>query len=124
MSKDKKEKKDKSDNYLDFIPVRSDKYKWDTDEDGNVTIFVENKGIFNRLAQVLLKKPKVSQIHLEEFGSFIYPCIDGNASIYEIGQKVKEHFMEKAEPLYPRLIQYFKMLYDYGFIEYKKTPTP
>ena len=35
MSKDKKEK---SDNYLDFIPVRSDKYKWEADEDGNVTI--------------------------------------------------------------------------------------
>ena len=117
MSKDKKEK---SDNYLDFIPVRSDKYKWEADEDGNITIFVENKGIFNKLAQMLLKKPKVSQIHLEEFGSFIYPLIDGNDSIYEIGQKVKDNFGEKADPLYPRIIQYFKMLYDYGFIEYKK----
>ncbi|MBO4592548.1 MAG: PqqD family protein [Eubacterium sp.] len=116
MSKDKKEK---SDNYLDFIPVRSDKHKWEADEDGNVTIFVENKGLFNKLAQLLLKKPKVSQIHLEEFGSFIFPLIDGNDSIYEIGQKVTQHFAEKADPLYPRLIQYFKMLNDYGFIEYK-----
>ena len=111
--------KDKNDNYLDFIPVRSDKNKWEADEEGNVTIFVENKGVFNKLAQLLLKKPRFSQIHLEQFGSFIYPLIDGNDSIYEIGQKVKEHFGEEAEPLYPRLIQYFKMLNDYGFINYK-----
>ena len=104
-------------NFLDLIPVISDKNRWEINEDGNVTIFKENKGVFNRLAQILLKKPKVSQIHLEEFGSFIFPLINGDDSIYEIGQKVKEHFGEKAEPLYPRLVQYFKMLYDNGFID-------
>lgn len=115
-----KEKKESPDNYLDFVPIISDKHKWEADEEGDVTIFIENKGIFNRLAQKLLKKPKVSQIHLEKFGSFIFPQIDGKASIYEIGQKVKDHFGDEAEPLYPRLAEYFKMLYDYGFINYDK----
>ena len=113
-----KAKKDKTANYLDFIPVRSEKHKWDADDKGVVTIYVENKGFFNKLAQHLLKKPKVSQVHLEQFGSFIFPLIDGKSSIYEIGQKVKEHFGEDAEPLYPRLTQYFKMMHDYGFINY------
>ncbi len=110
---------DKKDNYLDHIPLRSDN-KWETDRDGNVTIFVENKGVFNKIAQALLKKPKVSQIHLEQFGSYIFPLIDGEKSIYEIGQLVGEHFGDAAEPLYPRITQYFKMLSDYGFIEYRK----
>ena len=111
-----KKKKEKSENYLDFIPVRSDKYKWEADEDGNVTIFVENKGVFNRLAQVLLKKPKVSQIHLQGIGNFIWPLIDGKTSIYELGISIKEHFGDEAEPLYERLAEYMRILERYGFI--------
>ena len=107
-------------NYLDYVPIISDKHKWEADEEGNVTIFIENKGVFNRLAQLLLNKPKVSQLHLEQIGSFIFPLIDGKASIYEIGQKVGERFGDEAEPLYPRLAEYFKMLHNYGFIEYDK----
>jgi hypothetical protein len=110
--------KKSKENYLDFVPVISDKHKWEADEEGNVTIFIENKGIFNWLAQKLLKKPKVSQLHLEKFGSYIFPLIDGKASIYEIGQKVKAHFGDEAEPLYPRLTEYIKMLHDYGFVNY------
>ena len=115
-----KENKDKTENYLDYIPVISDKHKWESDEEGNVTIFVENKGVFNRLAQLILKKAKVSQVHLERFGSFIFPLIDGKESVYDIGLKVKEEFGEEAEPLYPRLTKYIKMLHDYGFVEYNK----
>lgn len=110
--------KKSKDNFLDYVPVISDKHKWEADEEGNVTIFIENKGIFNWLAQKLLKKPKVSQLHLERFGSYIFPLIDGKASIYEIGQKVKVHFGDEAEPLYPRLTEYIKMLHDYGFVNY------
>lgn len=113
-------KKDGQDNYLDYVPIISDKHKWEADEEGDVTIYIENKGVFNWLAQKLLKKPKVSQLHLEKFGSFIFPLIDGKTSIYEIGQKVGERFGDEAEPLYPRLAEYFKMLQSYGFIEYDK----
>ena len=110
--------KKSKDNFLDYVPVISDKHKWEADEEGNVTIFIENKGIFNWLAQKLLKKPKVSQLHFERFGSYIFPLIDGKTSIYEIGQKVKVHFGDEAEPLYPRLTEYIKMLHDYGFVNY------
>ena len=39
-------KNKKDNNFLDFIPVREEKYKWEKDEAGAVTIFVENKGVF------------------------------------------------------------------------------
>ena len=109
--------KKNADNFLDYIPKHVEKYRWESDEEGNVTIFIENKGLFNRLAQKFLKKPKVSQLHLEEMGSFIWPLIDGETSIYNIGEAVKEHFGEEAEPLYPRLVQYIKTLKDSGFID-------
>ena len=113
-----KKKSENSKNYLDFIPVISDKNTWNSDEEGNVTVFIENKGFFKKLTQILLHKPKVSQIHLEKFGSFLFPLIDGKKTIYEIGQEVHEHFGDEAEPLYPRLTQYMKMLNEYGFTDY------
>ena len=112
----KKQSKETSANYLDFIPEHNDKFKWDIDEEGKVTIFVENKGFFNKIFQALLKKPKVSQMHLDEMGNFIWPLIDGKKTIYDISVYVKEEFGDKAEPLYNRLIQYMYNLESYEFI--------
>ena len=76
-------------------------------------------GLANKLAQTILKKPKVSFIHLDEMGSFIWPLLDGKKDVTALGEDVKAHFGEKAEPLYERLAKYIHMLDDYGFIEFK-----
>jgi len=98
-------------NYLDKIPQRNETFSWYKEENGTVTIEVENKGIFNRIAQKLLKKPKVTKVHLDENGSFIWPLLDGELTVSEIG--------EKANPLYERLIKYLGILESYRFIVYK-----
>ena len=108
-----------SENYLDRCPVRSKKLNWSSDDDGIVTLSFENKGFFNRLAQTFFKKPKISYVHLDEMGSFVWPLIDGEKTILEIGEFVKEHFGEKAEPIYERLAQHFRILNSYGFVEWK-----
>ena len=108
-----------SENYLDKIPVRPDWLKWSADEHGSVTFDIENKGIVNRIAQKLLKKPKVSHIHLDEMGSFIWPLIDGEKSVLDISVPFEAHFGEKAQPLYERLAKYFQILESYGFIEWR-----
>ncbi len=115
-----KNKKNKiSENYLEKRPVRQAGLDWSANENGMVTLDVENKGIVNRIAQKLLKKPKVSHIHLDEMGSFVWPLIDGEKTIMEIGVPVEEHFGEKAQPLYERLAQFFRILENYRFIEWK-----
>ena len=111
--------KKKSKNYLEFVPVRQIG-RFSGDENGVITLEIENKGVFNRVAQKLLKKPKISYIHLDEMGSFVWPLIDGERNITDIGVFVKDHFGEKAEPLYERLAKYFKVLESYGFIKFKK----
>ncbi len=113
-------KKKESENYLEKCPVRSEGLEWSADEKGMVTLDMENKGLANKIAQKLLKKPKVSHIHLDETGSFIWPLIDGEKTIVDIGACVKEHFGEKAEPLYERLAQYFRILESNGFIKWQK----
>ena len=114
----------KSENYLDLVFVKNSVNNFKESEDGLITIFVENKGMFNRLAQKFFKKPPVSQIHLEEFGSFIWKHIDGTQNVLQISEKVHERFLEKAEPLLPRLVQYFKILENNGFVERKKAVNP
>jgi hypothetical protein len=106
-------------NFLDKIPSHKEGLSFSTDENGNVTLEMENTGVVNKIAQVVLRKPKISYIHLEEFGSFIWPLIDGKTDIHEIGEKVQEHFGDKANPLYERLSVYFKTLESYGFVEFK-----
>lgn len=105
----------KEENYLERIPKKSEGIVW-SEENGIVTLEIENKGVMNRIMQKLLKKPKVSYVHLDEMGSFVWPIIDGEADIIKIGEEVKNHFGEKAEPLYERLSSYFRILESYGFI--------
>lgn len=107
-----------SPNYLDYIPIPAKDLKYEI-VDGKVTIFQENTGLFNFVAQKIWKKPRVSQIHLDEMGNFIWPHINGENNIMDIATLIKEEFGEKAEPLYNRVVQYFKTLVSYGFVEYK-----
>ena len=75
----------------------------------------------SEIAQKLFKKPKISYIHLDEFGSFVWKISDGGEDITALGERVKEKFAEKAEPLYPRLAKYFQILDSYGFVEWINT---
>ncbi len=108
-----------SENYLEKKPVKKAEIVWETDSGGKVTLQIENKGVFNFIAQKILKKPRISYIHLDEMGSFIWPIIDGERDITDIGKEVKEHFGEKAEPLYERLVKYFGILKENNFIDFK-----
>lgn len=103
-------------NYLEYVPIHNPKVQYKVFDDKKVTLYQENKGLFNLIAQKILKKPKISQIHLDEMGNFIWPLIDGKRNLIEISELVKAEFGEKAEPLYNRLVQYIKTLESYGFI--------
>ncbi|MGN0165764.1 MAG: PqqD family protein [Lachnospiraceae bacterium] len=116
----KKKESQISANYLENIPVRNEKLKWTTDDDGIVTLHVHNTGFFNRACQKLFKKPEYTHVHLDQNGSFIWPLIDGEKQIMDYGEPVKERFGESAEPLYPRLAKFFQILQSYGFISYKE----
>lgn len=104
-------------NFLDKIPTRNPDIGYTVDEKGVITLEIENKGLFNRIAQKVFKKPKISYIHLDEMGSFVWPIINGEKSISEIGEAVDKHFGEKAHPLYERLAKYFQILESYGFVK-------
>lgn len=113
MSKTKK-------NFMDFIPVCNPVNTWDTDKKGIVTVHMENKGFYNRIAQKIFKRPRVSHIALDEYGSFVWQQMDGKRNVYEISKLVSAQFGEKAEPVVPRLVKYIQILYQNKFIGYVK----
>ena len=101
--------------YMGLKPSRNPMIKW-SEENGAVTLELENKGAMNRIFQFLLKKPKITYIHLENIGSFVWPHLDGQKSVEDLGLLVKEKFGEKAEPLYERLVEYLRILESHKFI--------
>lgn len=111
-----KKKETLTENYLERIPIRSPHLKWCSDEKGIVTLEIENKGFFNYIAHKLFRKSKVSYIHLDATGSFVWPLIDGEKNILQLGELVNEKFGEDAHPLYERLAKFFTILDSYHFI--------
>lgn len=107
-------------NYLDLIPVHSDRITFETDENGQVTILIENKGIINGIMQKLAKKPKITRIDLQGQGNFVWLCIDGKKTVFDIAAEVKAEFGEEAEPLYDRIVTYMHTLESCGFVVMKK----
>ncbi len=111
--------KKRSENFLDYIPKRNVLYKWEINQKKHVEVAVINRGFYNRIAQLIFRKPKISKIELDDFGSFVWQEMDGKKTIYEIGINVKQKFGKKAEPLYERLSEYIRTLRNNRFIVYE-----
>ncbi len=110
-------KKKKSDeNYLERVAKRAEYLRWTEDDKGIVTLELDNKGLFNRIAQKLFKKPPVSYIHLDEIGSFVWKQLDGERNLLAIGEAMEECLGEKAHPTYERLAKYLHILDSYHFV--------
>nr|MBP3598426.1 PqqD family protein [Eubacterium sp.] len=109
-------KKQTKNNYLEYVPVHNPDFPWSEDSDELVTVHVKNKGVMNRLAQKFLKKPKISQVHLDKYGSFIWKQIDGSRTVLEIAELADRQFGEELQPLYERLCTYVAQLEQVQFI--------
>lgn len=110
----------KKDNFLALVPVPKVSQDWIIKEDGLVQIIIPRQGILDKVVRVFFNTPEVMKIDLDAMGSCVWTTIDGNKSIYEIGDIVKEQFGDHAEPLYERLGTYINILRNNKFITLKK----
>ena len=115
--------KKEKENFLDYRPRPNRLFTTETNDEGHVEILMENRGFYNWLAQKLFRKPRFSHIELDDFGTFVWHQMDGDRTVFEIGQAVKSEFGEKAEPLYERLSKYIKILHDNHFVVYVNKQT-
>ncbi len=113
-------KKKISPNYMESIPVRSDARPWRIGEDGMVEIDMENKGFYNFLAQKFFKKPRVSHISLEKYGSKVWQSIDGKNNINDIVKIMEKAFPKEKDRMLDRVVTYMATLQRNGFIALKE----
>lgn len=106
-------------NFLDYVPRHNKLFPYQKKENGRIEVKVKNTGLARKATQLLLRKPKYSYIELDDFGSFVWEQMDGERTILDIGEKVKERFQEEAEPLYPRLTKFIKILHNNKYIVYQ-----
>ncbi|CCJ34249.1 MULTISPECIES: PqqD family protein [Caloramator] len=111
-------KQKKDDNFLLYIPRK--KHLTFEKRDGKIyLIFYHNKPI-EKFLRWLVKKPAVSDIELDGLGSRVWELIDGENTVYDIGQKLLEEFGKEAEPVYERLIMYLRYLNRRGWIAFER----
>lgn len=112
--------KKKKENYLDFVPICNPLHTWEVNEKQLVVVHIVHQGIYHKIAQKFFKRPKISHISLDVYGSFVWQQMDGRKTIFEIANAVKEQFGEDAEPVIQRVVRFFQILYQNKFIGYVK----
>ena len=110
MANNKIRKLNKDENFLELIPLRNPSLAYTKNEKGLITISVPNIGFFNKIAQTFFGRPKVSQIHLDEYSSYVWLGMNGKRDITELGRYLKRKYGDEAEPLYPRLVKFMEIL--------------
>ena len=110
-------KKDKG-NYLDFIPVKAPDIEYQIGGDGMVTVFIEWKGFYHRIAQKFFHRPRVSDIRLDDYGSFVWLSIDDSKDVHQISKELNARFPNMEKSL-SRLIKFLEILRDNHLIRWK-----
>lgn len=106
-------------NYLESIPVRSEERPWRIKEDGLVEVDMENKGFYHTLAQKFFKKPRISHISLDEYGSVVWKNADGNKTVMDIIKIMENTFPKEKDRMLDRVVTYMATLQNSGFISMK-----
>ena len=103
-------------NYLDFIFFKNECLSWSYNDNKVVVVDMENKGLYNKLAQILFKKPKVSHISLDKYGTVMWESIDGKNSISDIIHIMEESFPDERKRMLDRVVRFAAVLERNGFI--------
>lgn len=104
---------------LQMVPQKRAGISWREEQSGLVVVKMEHHGFYAKIAQVCFHKPRVSNIKMDEFGSYIWKQIDGTRNLQEIALLLKKRFGQEAEPLYDRFISFIRILSHYGFVQWR-----
>jgi hypothetical protein len=115
---------EENENLLLYIPEHA--REWEISGETNLVIIKKPKFQSKFLKKYLL--PRLSRpdfrIRLDEFGSFVWKNIDGRASVMEIGDRMRDEFGGKIEPVYERLGSFVQTLYNTKCIIYLDKTAP
>ena len=105
-------------NYLDFVPIKNPDIEYQTGDNGKVTVFIEWKGFYHRIAQKFFHRPRVSDIQLDDYGSFVWLAIDDNKDVHQLSKELDARFPNMEKSL-SRLIKFLEILRDNHLVRWK-----
>ncbi|MCH5188182.1 MAG: PqqD family protein [Oscillospiraceae bacterium] len=103
-------------NYMECVPVRGAMRPWRVRDDGMVEIDMENKGFYHSIAQKFFKKPRVSHIALDRYGSVVWQNIDGKNTVTDIIHIMENEFPDEKDRMLDRVVTYMATLQRNSFI--------
>lgn len=105
-----------SKNYFDGVPRRREDRPWRVKEDGIVEIDMENRGFYHFIAQKFFRKPRVSHISLDRYGSVVWQSIDGKNTVLDVIHIMEKEFPNEKDRMLDRVVTYLATLQRSGFI--------
>lgn len=112
------DKNKKEDNFLLYVP-RKKHMIWE-EKEGRVYLIFHHDKTVEKFLRWLVKKPYASDLELDDLGSSTWKLIDGERSVYEIGQCLLEQYGTAVEPVNERLIMYLGHLNKKGCISFDR----
>lgn len=106
------------DNFLLYIP-RKKHMTWETSKGKVKLLFYHDRSV-EKFMRWLVKKPRTSDILLDEIGSTTWELIDGVNSVYDISKRLYDKYGERCNPNNNTLIMFLRHLNRKGWISFEK----
>lgn len=103
-------------NYMDKVPFKASERPWQENENGIVEITVTHTGFYARLAQKYFKKPQISYISLDNYGTVVWKNINGKNTIYDIVKLMEKAFPNEKYRMLERIVTYMAALETNKFV--------
>lgn len=104
-------------NLLELTPVRINEHE---EADGLINILIPK---FKRefMKKIIPKnKPKEIRVKLDELGSATWLAMDGNKTVFQVVEELREKFGEKIEPAVERVTKFINGLYGNNLLYFKE----
>lgn len=112
-------KKKNKENFLLFIPIKEHN-EW-IERGDNIYLVFHFDRLIERFVSWATKKPKMADVKLDIIGTKVWQLIDGEKTVYDIGQLLLDEYGEKCQPVYKRLIMYLRYLNKKKWIRFERS---
>ena len=114
-----------SDLDLDVVPVRDPKdwiHEPEREGDGEVTLVLDNSpgNRFEELVYRIFRTPSEKTMDLDDVGSTVWMEIDGEKTMEEIAEGLRNEYGERVEPVDETLAVFLAELRERGVLRFKR----
>lgn len=103
-------------NYMDTIFIPAEELHWEQRKDGMIVLDMVNNGFFHRIAQRFFRKPKVSHIAMDKYGTKLWLALDGKRTVYQVVTVMEQAFPNETDRMLDRTVTFLRTLQIHHFI--------